>query len=308
MRVPDWFKSLAEPIASQMVHASQAYVDLKSSLNDMSDALIDFTAPPQGEADELITQAARLVAPVLPANVNLVRVGGANDGGYLMADDFDVVGAVSLGVGPDVSWDQAIAARGIAVAMFDPTVRRPPEEVPQSRFFRLGVRGNLPSPRHETLQDLIAMTGFPSEGDLLLKMDVEASEWESLQEAPTSALQRFRQIVVEFHGLAKLALKDRGADMLSVLEKLNDSHVPIHIHANNFGRLVRFDNYWFPDAIEVSYLRGDRADLDARPASLPSTLDAPCDQRVSDISLRHLASLPPRRPDCDEIANADPQN
>lgn len=308
MRVPDWFKSLAEPVASQMVYSSQAYVDLKSSLNDMSDALIDFTAPPQGEADERVVRAARMVAPVLPTNVDLVRVGGDNDGGYLMADDFDVVGAVSLGVGPDVSWDKAISARGITVAMFDPTVRRPPEQVSQSRFFRLGVRGNSPLPRYETLENLIRMTGFPSQGDLLLKMDVEASEWESLQDAPTFALQRFRQIVVEFHGLAELALNDRGADMLSVLEKLNNSHIPIHVHANNYGRLVRFDSYWFPDAIEVSYLRGDRADLDARPASLPSTLDAPCDRRVSDISLRNLASLPLRRREFEEIANADPQD
>src|SRR5205807_2115231 len=55
------------------------------------------------------------------------RIGADLDGGYVMLDDFGASRtALSLGVGPEVSWDAAMAARGLRVLQFDHTVECSP--------------------------------------------------------------------------------------------------------------------------------------------------------------------------------------
>ena len=67
-----------------------------------------------------------------------IRVGNqTGDGGYVMLDDFEgIVGALSAGIGRDVSWDQDIAGRGIDVYQFDGTITEPPATHERFRFFR----------------------------------------------------------------------------------------------------------------------------------------------------------------------------
>ncbi len=76
---------------------------------------------------------------------------------------------------------------------------------------------------------------------------------------------------------------------------LADEHLPIHIHANNYARVVRFGTYWFPKAVEVSWVHR-RHLTSAEPAdSLAKHLDRPCDPRVTDIDLSaitRIATLP----------------
>jgi len=48
-----------------------------------------------------------------------IRVGGANDGGYVKVDNFErIKTALSIGVGLDISWDLSIAKRGVQVLQF----------------------------------------------------------------------------------------------------------------------------------------------------------------------------------------------
>ena len=69
-----------------------------------------------------------LLSPMDVEGVGYVRVGGDNDGGYVMLDDFKrkIEAAYSFGIGSDVSWDEAMACRGIDVFMYDHTI----EELP----------------------------------------------------------------------------------------------------------------------------------------------------------------------------------
>lgn len=291
MRTPQWLKRLAEPIASQMVFASSAYVDVKSTLNELGSTLISFDNKPGGEADEQLLRAAHLIAPKLPEATRLIRVGGPHDGGYVMADDFAVSGAISIGVGPDVSWDQDVARRGVPVVMFDPTIKRPPDRVAGSRFYRVGISGTPQGTNFRPLADLVAMAGFSRQEDLLLKIDVEGAEWASLSGLSKSDLQQFRQIAIEFHGLSALKSTSTSDSLFKALNILASGHLPIHVHANNYSRLVRFNRYWFPDAIEVTYLRKDVAGSELSPAKLPSELDAPCDPRVADIAMTALSCI-----------------
>jgi hypothetical protein len=177
--------------------------------------------------------------------------------------------------------------------MFDPTVRRLPVQVPHGTFHRIGV-GNT-RPTYLPLTELTAVAGWASSGELILKVDVEGAEWGALAD-PQLDLGRFRQILVEFHDLARLQDSQEGPRAIEVVERLVAGHKPVHIHANNYDEVVRFGTYWFPNAVEVSFLRDDLGSGWAPAAELRTDFDRPNDERVSDIDLSSVLDVAAGRP------------
>ena len=289
-RPPEWFRKLSIPFADKIVYASGAYVSMKSTLNDLSSTLVTFEGEPQTTSDERLLALATRIRTMTGSNLELIRVGGLSDGGYIMAKPLTGSGALSIGVGADVSWDQEVAARGIAVAMFDHTIRKPPSPVPNSTFHRIGI-GSMETRHLRPLDQLISLMGWAGRDDLLLKMDVEGAEWSAMTQPRPVDLGMFTQIVMEFHGLGQLRDERIAESILGAIDHLCALHVPIHVHANNYDELVRFGNWWFPNAIEVSFIRRDLLP-NAKPASeLRTDLDAPCDPRVTEIDLSALTRL-----------------
>ena len=67
----------------------------------------------------------------------LVRIGPANDGGYLLPDDLDGISAcVSPGVSTEIGFDQMMADRDIEVFMADASVAGPPVDNRKFHFFK----------------------------------------------------------------------------------------------------------------------------------------------------------------------------
>lgn len=197
------------------------------------------------------------IAPVV--GTPLARVGTPGDGGYVMIDDLvrsDFF--VSLGVGGDVSWDSAVASIGSGVHLYDDSVDALPTPVPGSVFYRERV-GATAGPSTVTITDCIGRA--PSDCDLILKVDIEGSEWAALGAVVTSDLERCRQIVVEFHDVMWSVI-DPGwhKTAIDTLAKLWATHQPIHVHANNFRNFQVLANVPVPDVIEVTYAR--RADYE----------------------------------------------
>ena len=282
-----WFKQRIIALSDKIVYASNAYVGVKSQLNSAAGELIDFSEDPSTDADIRARKAASLLRPFTAPNLELFRVGGDHDGGYVMADEWDVKGAISIGVGPDVSWDLDIAKRGIPVHMFDPTIKRTPAKVPGGTFHRIGI-GAVKQPAQASfrpLADLVTIAGFTVSDQLLLKIDVEGAEWDSL---PETNLRQFPQILLELHGLKDLHHSDH---INTVLEHLHATHRPVHIHANNYDTLVNFGNYWLPNALEVTFVRTDKHQDWQPSVSLRTDLDRPNDPRAADISCAGFLSL-----------------
>lgn len=291
MLTPDWLKRWAVPIADKIVYSSNAYVDLKSTLVELSPQLIDFERQPGSEADLRLIEFARLVKPFTGDNLCKVRVGASHDGGYVMADDFSVKGAVSIGIGSNVSWDQDIVQRQVPVAMFDPTIRRLPDSVPGGWHFRVGLGPANSAGRFKPLPSLVDMAGFKDLEPLILKIDVEGSEYESLADLSESALLAYRQICIEFHNLKSLKNRHHATQVIDAARKLCVHHYPIHIHGNNYDSLIRFGDLWFPNAIEVSYLNKERLTNARSATSIRHAADSPCDPRASDFDLEALCRL-----------------
>ena len=289
-RPPEWFKKLTIPLADKIVYASGAYVSMKSTLNDLSPTLVTFEGEPRTASDERLLEFAKLIRPMTSPGLRLIRVGGPSDGGYVMAEPITASGALSIGVGSDVSWDQAVGARGIPVTMFDHTVRRLPGHVPHGTFHRIGI-GPHATQNTRPLDQLISLAGLRGRDDLLLKLDVEGAEWPALSQWQSADLEPFSQIILELHGLGDLRDERKADRILTGVRRITLNHAPIHVHANNYDELVRFGQWWFPNAIEVSLLRRDHIS-DPTPASQMRTdLDAPCDPRVTEIDVSALTGL-----------------
>ena len=272
------------PRADALVYASDAYVNLKSTMNDMSDHLIGFSFDPQGDEDLALLELLRFILPREWSPGRFVRLGRESDGGYVMDCDLDVHSAVSIGVGHDISWDQALANAGVRMCLFDHTVSGLPSKLPNSEFHRLGL-GPKSEGHLRSLDDLVALARLPVGTRNILKIDVEGAEWDALASCDASVLMPFSQIAVELHNLDAICDAQRAETIKEALGVLTTNHIPVHMHANNYGRLFRASSYWFVDTLEMLFVSIGAEQKPPLSRKLFSQLDSPCDPRVSDISL-----------------------
>lgn len=224
-------------------------------------------------------KAVRRATAVYDANVSYIRTGKENDGGYVMADAFGKVKtAYSLGICDDVSWDWCMAEKGIDVFMYDHTIDRLPEENPYFHFFKYGIAGKTHG-CFKSLDKIIEENGHSACNNMLLKMDIEGCEWEVLEK--TESLSKFSQIAIELHGLNSC---DDGR-VLFCLNKLLETHIPVHVHANNCSDVKFFGGMMLPDALEVTYLRKTDFEFSENTRFFPTVLDMKNDPGKPEIIL-----------------------
>jgi hypothetical protein len=96
--------------------------------------------------------------------------------------------------------------------------------------------------------------------NLFLKIDVEGAEWNVFKNIKLDTLLRFKQIVIELHGLGangwyydKVTLEDK----IKVLKKLSDNYNIVHVHHNKYSPIYTINEYKVPSVLEVTYLRKD---------------------------------------------------
>ena len=69
-----------------------------------------------------------------------VLVGEPYDAGYVLLDDFsDIKIAYSFGIEREISFDKALADKGIDVYMYDHTINRLPYENPKFHWQKIGI-------------------------------------------------------------------------------------------------------------------------------------------------------------------------
>ena len=286
---PERLKRRMVLAADRMVPARRRRLEQRRDLYRRSGSLIDFSAGPRTTADERIREAAELLRPVTTSDLRLIRVGGDTDGGYIMMDPLIAEGALSIGVGPDISWDIDVVGRGIPVVMFDPTIRRPPAHLPGATFHRIGI-GGADEGDLLTLPRLRELAGFGADQDLVLSMDVEGAEWESLRAAGSDSLRQYTQVTLELHGLDALEDEAGAQLVLDVLGILNAHHKPVYVHGNNHDQLVNFGRYWFPRTLEATFVRDDLIP-DWEEAPHVDGWGSPNDQRLPDIRMEGLTAV-----------------
>jgi hypothetical protein len=196
--------------------------------------------------------------PVSLKNCTLKRYGSPHDGGYLMCANLlkDVKAAYSYGIDFEDNWGCDVSREfGMSVHQYDCFTN----ERPACSGGRFVFHDECVGPRRETLDgqpfDTLAAQ-IERNGDtgnaLLVKIDVEGAEWESLLATPDAVLDTFVQMPMEVHlwGLAdesgfvtlvrrlnnefSLGLVDEPR-FLTLVRRLKDKFYLVNLHFNNFA-------------------------------------------------------------------------
>ena len=218
--------------------------------------------------------------------IELIRLGSDNDGGYLVLDDLGgIVCCFSAGVGDNSSFELDCLNKNIPSFLADYSVDAPPVELASCTFSKKFI-GTVNNDRFMTLDRWVARSPIPEhDSELILQMDIEGAEYETLLATTDETLMRFRIMVVEFHNLESLRDKRFCRIVLSVLCKIRENFEIVHIHPNNSGGSRSIRKVKFPQIIEATFLRKDRVKSLSPVKRLPHPLDRPNLPREADISL-----------------------
>jgi hypothetical protein len=212
--------------------------------------------------------------PAHLTNCTLERFGDANDGGYLLCGNLlsAVQVAYSYGINGVDGWGCHVADR-LQVPLHQYDCFNP--GVPDCNRDSAQFHNECVGPRAETIEGRFfdSVGGqLEKNGDagkrLVVKMDVEGSEWESLRQAPDAVLNQMDQLVVEFHEVEKPAF-------IATVQRLKQLFHIAHVHQNNF--LCQPGFHPFPgEAFEVLFVNKRIATAGAAAGGRgPSPLDAP---------------------------------
>ncbi len=239
---------------------------------------------PRTSSDSIRSFVNRLVPSDL--GVPLCRVGSDGDGGYLVPDDFKGIQyCFSPGVAETATFETALYHRGIKSFLADYSVAGPPSGLPECDFVKKFV-GAVNSDNVMTL-DRWVEEKCPDEtsGDLILQMDIEGAEYETLLATSVATLTRFRIVVLELHKLNHLDNRLYFRTIEATICKLLEYFDVAHLHPNNAGGMTRIAGIEVPRVAEVTFLRKDRT-VSKRPVKrLPNPLDVRNVQDERDILL-----------------------
>ena len=238
--------------------------------------------PSQNEILDLF----KLIRPWSMRSNIKVRIGNDCDGGYVLpASALNCDAVVSIGVGPDVSFDLVLAERGAKVLQYDHTVEDVPQ--PHSNFiFHKQGWGVRTEGDFVSFDDIFLHLQALKPKRAILKFDIEGGEYDVLEAIKPEHLAFFEIVACEFHSFDKLAERSFFEGVKLAFEKLNVSHVPVHLHANNAMGLVLVQGIVTPILLEVSYLRRDLDQFSGLSNDpIPGPLDRPNIQARHDYCL-----------------------
>ncbi len=237
-------------------------------------------------AQKDILDLIAMIRPVSMTEVSKVRVGNDWDGGYVLPETALHCDAVlSIGVGPDVSFDMAFAERGARIMQFDHTVEQAPSAHENFSFYRMGW-GPETTDTLLSFPDIMARFGALSPRRALLKFDIEGYEYPVLEAIEAEDLRQFEVIVCEFHHLNRLADLGFYKTAKACFEKLLRFHALVHLHANNCGGLSVVGGVPMANVMEFSFLRRDLDSFTGpSPDPIPGPLDRPNHPMAVDICL-----------------------
>lgn len=219
------------------------------------------------------------IQPVRLINCTMKRFGAANDGGYLMCENLmeGVQSAYSYGIGGRDEWGCDISRKyNLRVHQYDCfDTTRPVCSRGLFTFHEECLGGTVAktdNKNFDTLTNQIVKNG-DSHKTLVVKMDVEGSEWDSLLMTSDEVLNSINQLAIEFHVYDHVKY-DRK--YIETIKKLKKNFVVAHVHFNNCCCRSLFSP--FPSlGFEVLLVNKRIGIIDAsgNKPLLPHSLDAP---------------------------------
>jgi len=205
--------------------------------------------------------------------IDLIRVGGNKDGGYLIPNDLEGIEyCFSPGVSDLSDFQDHLANLHIKSFLADYSVDSPPVTTPELIFEKkyLGATDlhpyiTLASWKEKSLKDY--------SGDLLLQMDIEGFEIDVILNTPGKLLDQFRIMVIEFHNMDRLFDPFALRVFQSCFDKLTEFFHVVHIHPNNYHKSVKKNGVEVPMTMEFTFLNKRRVKSTKPQLVFPHKLD-----------------------------------
>lgn len=215
------------------------------------------------------------------------RLGSRTDGGYVLAElDGTYDCYISCGISNEESFSRDFINKYQMDEYnsfgFDGTIDRYPYEYTNKISFIKKNIGGFNDDKNTNLSSLLERFG-----NIFLKMDIEGGEYPWLLSINESRLKKFKQIVIEFHGMNDDSWGCKYNEKIKCLDKLANTHYLVHAHGNNYGEIVN----GIPDVIELTYVNksyfASEPEFNMIPLPIPG-IDFPNNPRRHDFNLNHL--------------------
>lgn len=218
------------------------------------------------------------------AHLALMRIGKIGDGGYLVPENLGEIDACfSPGVAESAHFEDALATLGIPSYLTDASVKMAPAVSPLMSFESKHL-DTFDSKSTQRLDSWINKY-MPLSDRLLLQMDIEGDEYKVLLDVLPETLKRFKVVVIEFHELDRLLLRQNAAMIKHVFLKILKNFFIVHIHPNNAEKPFMVGNFCIYPTLEFTFVRRDLI-TDRGSASVNThTLDSPNLAGKKDIKL-----------------------
>jgi len=221
----------------------------------------------------------------------LVRMGSEADGGYLIPDDLEHIKACfSPGVDTFATFETDLLKRGIGSHLADYSVDNVPIGLDALSFTKKFIGANTEG-NYISLQDWVnEFEPNAKDNELLLQMDVEGAEYETILTCPSSIIAKFRIMVIEFHAIESWGHKDFLNVVDATFKKILRTHFVVHSHPNNAMGLVDMNGFIAPRIFELSFLRRTRSYI-GTVATTPHPLDYPNVTNMPNLDWRQCWTL-----------------
>lgn len=202
---------------------------------------------------------------------NKIRIGSKNDGGYVVVKvcDYDLL--LSGGISNNVEFEKDFYKlnKTTPIIGFDGTIEKLPKTRVPIKFIKKNIGPDV-TPTTTNMKNYIA-----NYQNIFLKLDIEGSEFDFLRCLGTKEMNKFKQIVIEFHHA------HCSKECWDILKKINQTHYLVHINGNNNESILilkNHNNIHLPKVFECTYIRKDLylGDLKLNTYNFPTVLDSPC--------------------------------
>ena len=179
-----------------------------------------------------------------------IRCGTNTDGGYVFAElDGEYDCYISAGISNEESFSRDFINKYNINKNdsygFDGTIKDYPYQYTQNIQF---IKKNINNFNDDNNTNLSFLTDKYS--NIFLKIDIEGGEYPWLMQIDESRLTKFKQIVIEFHGITNNGWRCNYNDKVKCLRKLSNTHYLVHAHGNNYAPVLKH----IPDVIELTYV------------------------------------------------------
>lgn len=201
---------------------------------------------------------------------DLVRLGKANDGGYLVnrSDIEKSTKLISFGVKDDWSFEEDfLCLNDCPCIAYDGSVENDIDFFTgKNKLIKQNVGTNI------LLNNILE----PQDQNVFLKCDIEGDEYKLLADIIENS-HRLSGMVIEFHDIADYAMFNQ---LTSFIGKINQKLV--HVHPNTWGYFKVSDTGAIPNVIELSFTSSRNIVFNSS-LILPNRLDMPNNPNDTDF-------------------------